>query len=79
MPLSDKLSEDDGWKREILQDGEIQSDKIHFDFKGKFLCGEKITKAWKHDNVRADQCQTCFERVRNLYNSDNPEDAYKDL
>jgi len=72
LPLSDKLGKDDGWKR-------FSETELHFEFKGKFLCGVKPENDTPADNVREHQCQTCFERVRNLYNSNKIEDAYRDL
>ena len=72
MPLSSQLDENDGWKR-------VDMGSIHFSFKDKFLCGEPIPEDAKPDNVPSQRCQTCFERTRNLYNSNNIEDAYKDI
>lgn len=90
MSLSAQLSEDDGWYRvsesksvknreHILEVPEESKGSLHFVFKGKSLCGAEVPEDSPRDNIREEQCQTCFERVRNLYNSNKTEDAYKDL
>lgn len=88
MSLSDKLSKDDGWYRVEESVSKKGTDHIlitetpgslHFVFKGKSLCGAEVPDKSPRDNVREEQCQTCFERVRNLYNSNKIEDAYRDL
>ena len=93
MPqLFETLDEKDGWyrckqttsirdkktKTMVVADEDLNS--IHFMFKGKSLCGADIPSDATRDNVpKGENCQKCFERHRNLFNSDNPEDAYKDL
>lgn len=72
MPLSSQLGPEDGWKR-------ANPTLLHFIFKGKTLCGETLPKDAPADNVRNHQCQKCFERTRNLYNSNDIKDAYRDI
>lgn len=72
MPLSSQLGPEDGWKR-------ASESELHFTFKGKTLCGATLPKESPADNVREHQCQTCFERVRNLYNSNDIKDAYRNI
>jgi len=80
MVLASQLSENDGWKRLIAGVPKVTSTVIHFFFKGKRLCDSKEeVEGETHDNVPADRCQKCFERTRNLYNSDKIEDAYRDI
>ena len=71
MPLYQKLKDSDGWYR-------TGKEELHFVFNGKSLCGETIPADAPRDNVREQQCQKCFERVRNLYNFDSEKDLRKD-
>jgi len=95
MPqLFETLDEKDGWYRvketdserpgagadhNVLQVNEYDLNSLHFVFKGKSLCGADVPDDALRDNVPGENCKKCFQRHRNLFNSDNPEDAYKDL